>query len=258
MFKSLFRGIGYLFAFLFVVGLFNNDDDNTKASYTQTNNQVQTTNQSVRVKQTALEQQLQEKVSKLQSQEKQPQTPAKKKPVTQQQVAALETAPKVNQPTISTSVQNVSERLDKTMYVDASRLNVRKGAGKDFKVIWTLKRDQQVKVTARDGEWLQVTGARFEGWVFGTYLTNYPAPKQASIPQKKKQTAGLSTSRIKQILIKRSHAYYPGNCPCPYNLTKRGRKCGKRSAYSKPGGYEPLCYARDVSAQMVAEYRARQ
>ena len=256
MFKSLFRGIGYLFAFLFVAGLFSDDDDNTKVSYTQTNNQVQTTNQSVRVKQTALEQQLQEKVLKLQSQEKQPQTPAKKKPVTQQQVAALETAPKVNQPTISTSVQNVSERLDKTMYVDASRLNVRKGAGKDFKVIWTLKRDQQVKVTARDGEWLQVTGARFEGWVFGTYLTNNPAPKQASLSKKKKSN-GASTAAIKKLLIKRSHAYYPGNCPCPYNITAAGRKCGGRSAWSRPGGREPLCYPSDVTAGMVADYRAR-
>ena len=257
MFKSFFRGIGYFFAFLFVVGLFGDDDDNTQASFTQTNTQVQTTTQSVRVKQTALEQQLQEKVARLQSQEKQPQTPAKKKPAVQQQVAALETAPKANQPATSTVVQNAVERLEKTMYVDASRLNVRKGAGKDFKVIWTLKRDQQVKVTARDGEWLQVTAARFEGWVFGTYLTNNPAPKQASLPKKKKSN-GLSTAAIKKILIKRSHAYYSGNCPCPYNITRAGRKCGGRSAWSRPGGASPLCYNSDVTAAMVANYQARQ
>ena len=49
-----------------------------------------------------------------------------------------------------------------------------------------------------------------------------------------------------------------GNCPCPYNTTSRGRSCGKRSAYSRPGGASPLCYSRDVTAQMVANYRARQ
>jgi hypothetical protein len=153
-----------------------------------------------------------------------------------------------------------TQKQARKMYVDASRLNVRNQAGKHGKVIWTLKRDQEVQVTNKDGEWLFVEGSRFKGWVFATYLTNNPAPKQASIPKKakKKQSAGLSTSRIKKILIKRSHAYYSGNCPCPYNRTSRGHKCGKRSAYSRPGGASPLCYASDVTAQMVAEYRARQ
>ena len=26
-----------------------------------------------------------------------------------------------------------------------------------------------------------------------------------------------------------------------------GKKCGKRSAYSKPGGYQPLCYKSDIT-----------
>ena len=28
-----------------------------------------------------------------------------------------------------------------------------------------------------------------------------------------------------------------------------GNKCGKRSAYSKPGGYEPLCYISDITGE---------
>ena len=28
-----------------------------------------------------------------------------------------------------------------------------------------------------------------------------------------------------------------------------GNKCGKRSAYSKPGGYEPLCYVYDIGGK---------
>lgn len=157
------------------------------------------------------------------------------------------------------ATQTIVSYKPKNMYVDASRLNVRNAAGKHGKVIWTLKRDQQVQVTNKEGDWLYIEHSRFKGWVFGTYLTNKPALKQASVPKKtKKKTAGLSTSRIKKILIKRSHAYYSGNCPCPYNRTSRGYKCGKRSAYSRPGGASPLCYPSDVSAQMVAEYRARQ
>ena len=28
-----------------------------------------------------------------------------------------------------------------------------------------------------------------------------------------------------------------------------GKKCGKRSAYSKPGGYQPLCYKSDITGK---------
>ena len=47
-------------------------------------------------------------------------------------------------------------------------------------------------------------------------------------------------------MIKESIANYPGKCPCPYSIMSNGKKCGKRSAYSKPGGYEPLCYISDI------------
>ncbi len=48
-------------------------------------------------------------------------------------------------------------------------------------------------------------------------------------------------------MINESIANYPGKCPCPYSIMSNGKKCGKRSAYSKPGGYEPLCYISDIT-----------
>jgi len=48
---------------------------------------------------------------------------------------------------------------------------------------------------------------------------------------------------------------YPGNCPCPYNRASNGSRCGGRSAYSRAGGYSPLCYDRDVTDDMVRRYR---
>jgi len=36
---------------------------------------------------------------------------------------------------------------------------------------------------------------------------------------------------------------------------RNGRRCGGNSAYSKPGGASPLCYARDVTDEMVERYR---
>ena len=67
----------------------------------------------------------------------------------------------------------------------------------------------------------------------------------------------LSDDDIKKILIELSIASYSGNCPCPYNTMRNGRRCGKNSAYSKPGGARPLCYPSDVSIKMIEAYRAR-
>lgn len=64
-----------------------------------------------------------------------------------------------------------------------------------------------------------------------------------------------SDDEIRQRLIQESIASYRGSCPCPYNAARNGSRCGKRSAYSRPGGASPLCYSKDVSAEMVARYR---
>lgn len=66
---------------------------------------------------------------------------------------------------------------------------------------------------------------------------------------------GLSDDEIREILIQRSIASYSGNCPCPYNRASNGSRCGKRSAYSRPGGASPLCYPSDVTDAMVERYR---
>jgi len=65
----------------------------------------------------------------------------------------------------------------------------------------------------------------------------------------------LSDSENRQLLIQRSISSYSGSCPCPYNVMRNGRRCGGNSAYSKPGGAEPLCYESDVSDEMVERYR---
>jgi hypothetical protein len=49
-----------------------------------------------------------------------------------------------------------------------------------------------------------------------------------------------------QRAIRQSIAAYSGSCPCPYSVDRAGRRCGARSAYSRPGGAAPLCYASDV------------
>ena len=65
-----------------------------------------------------------------------------------------------------------------------------------------------------------------------------------------------SDAQIKRKIVQESVDSYPGNCPCPYNTMRNGRACGGRSAYSRPGGYAPICYASDVTPAMVREWRA--
>ncbi len=65
-----------------------------------------------------------------------------------------------------------------------------------------------------------------------------------------------SDAQVKQNIVRESIASYPGPCACPYNTDRAGRSCGRRSAYSRPGGYAPRCYPADVSAADVAAWRA--
>lgn len=69
---------------------------------------------------------------------------------------------------------------------------------------------------------------------------------------KKTQT---SDDEIKQLLIEASISGYSGNCARPYNSARNGSQCGGRSAWSKPGGAEPLCYKEDVPEEQVEAWR---
>lgn len=67
----------------------------------------------------------------------------------------------------------------------------------------------------------------------------------------------LSVAEVKKRIIQESIDSYPGSCPCPYNAARNGSSCGRRSAYSRGGGYSPVCYPDDVTPEMVADWRAR-
>lgn len=66
-----------------------------------------------------------------------------------------------------------------------------------------------------------------------------------------------SDQRDRQKMRAESVAGYSGPCPCPYNVMRNGRACGRNSAYSKPGGANPLCFPADISDAMLAAWRAR-
>ncbi len=86
-------------------------------------------------------------------------------------------------------------------------------------------------------------------WTLAVALAALVSPATAA-------EVSVSDAEIRRMMIRESHAAYPGPCPCPYNTMKNGRACGPRSAYSKPGGRSPLCCPENVSQKMVDDYRA--
>ena len=61
--------------------------------------------------------------------------------------------------------------------------------------------------------------------------------------------------QIRYQIINQSIMSYPGTCACPYSQARNGSVCGGRSAYSKPGGYDPICYPQQVSQYQVEQFR---
>jgi hypothetical protein len=66
-----------------------------------------------------------------------------------------------------------------------------------------------------------------------------------------------SDIEIRRVMIAESLALYAGRCPCPYFVDRAGRRCGGRSAYSRPGGESPLCFDHDIPDSAVRRYRER-
>jgi hypothetical protein len=70
--------------------------------------------------------------------------------------------------------------------------------------------------------------------------TNQPATNtlKSKASDLKEQSNGESMAPLRE-------ATQGQGCSCPYDLDKRGHLCGRRSAYSKPGGASPACYRKD-------------
>ena len=67
----------------------------------------------------------------------------------------------------------------------------------------------------------------------------------------------ITGEEIKKLIIQQSISSYPGVCACPYSITSRGHRCGGRSAYSKPGGYSPICYSEQITDSMIREFKKK-
>ena len=144
-------------------------------------------------------------------------------------------------------------------FVTASSLNVRSSPSTGGDIVGKIPNGHQIAVIEKDNGWLLVqSAAGGRGWVSEQYTsTSRPAPVASPPPQTfvAAPSAVANRDAIIQEIIRRSILNYSGNCPCPYNTMRNGRSCGGNSAYSKPGGRSPICYASDVTDAMIATFR---
>lgn len=89
-----------------------------------------------------------------------------------------------------------------------------------------------------------------------------PAPAQDTLPPHNEadlpKIEGLTAKQVAVIataIALASIAVYrregPGPCACPNDVDRAGRRCGKRSARDRPGGFVVYCYLTDVPVEMI-------
>jgi SH3-like domain-containing protein len=171
---------------------------------------------------------------------------------------------KVEPPKIDSSVSIQSPSATETKYVTGKRVALRSNPSKDGKVLDRLNNGQALELLEAGPEWSKVrdTLTRREGYIASRLLSDKPLKNETVAKPKVDRPKveikpAIDQSAIIARIIQDSISAYPGNCPCPYNRDKGGRSCGKRSAYSKPGGYDPICFPQDVTPNMIESYVAR-
>ncbi|WP_442967725.1 SH3 domain-containing protein [Rhizobium sp. 268] len=155
-----------------------------------------------------------------------------------------------------------------TRFIKGRKVALRDGPGKQYGILDRFDSGRELRVIEAQGDWSKIQDVltQREGWIStvllseqkptekqqptdkGTSPASDDKPPPPSIPQ-------ISDSLVIQRIIAESISMYPGSCACPYNTDRGGRRCGKRSAYNRGGGYAPICFAGDVSKQMIQSFR---
>jgi hypothetical protein len=84
-----------------------------------------------------------------------------------------------------------------------------------------------------------------------------PPPSAPASPENKRNT--MTDAAVIAAVILGSIAAYKAMgkpCACPSDTMKNGRSCGGNSAWSRGGGFKPLCFPTDITAGIIQAYRA--
>ncbi|MDP1731129.1 MAG: SH3 domain-containing protein [Devosia sp.] len=151
-------------------------------------------------------------------------------------------------------------------YVTANNLNVRREPSTSSAILLSVPRGTKIVATSSADGWLGVAlNDGSTGWISADFVSSVPpaavvaAPVPEPEPEREPDSPKPSYDRntIVQAIIQESIWSTGGSCPCPYNTDRGGRRCGGRSAYSRPGGASPICFADQVTQAMIDRYLAR-
>lgn len=186
----------------------------------------------------------------------------------EQQIASRPSEPAVKppiSPPIQTHAEPQAEAQAATRFVKGRKVALRDGPGKQFGILDRYDSGREVSVLETHGDWSHIVDnlTQRDGWVSTSLLSEQRQSsregKNQASSEKKPEVSGaraaLPDALVVQRMIAQSIAMYPGSCACPYNTDRGGRRCGKRSAYNRGGGYAPLCFAGDISSGMIAAFR---
>lgn len=151
-------------------------------------------------------------------------------------------------------------------YVSGKRVGFRSGPSTTDPIIDRFDAGRKVFLMEQAGDWSRIRDdlTQHEGWVATRFLSETETKTKAAPAKKEKKPEEIEVAVpvvpdtvLVQRIIAESLDSYPSSCACPYSRDRAGRRCGKRSAYSKPGGYSPICFPGDVSKAMIEAFRSR-
>lgn len=122
-------------------------------------------------------------------------------------------------------------------------VNLRASPGTSASIITRIPRGAMVLASESEGSWRQVEYGGSRGWVASRYLSATVAP----LPAESQRPAGSAPRPSRAVEPEHRSGEpvrepYVGVCDCPYDRMRNGRRCGGNSAYSRPGGRNPVCY----------------
>ena len=162
------------------------------------------------------------------------------------------------------------------LFAQVNRLNMREAPGAHTRSLAAIAVGTRFRVHDTRGSWVRVSREelRLSGWVSRNYLgvskrsvpkaalttQQFTKPtavvlKPAEVSPKITASAARNLDAVVRRIIENSIAGYPGRCPCPYNRDRAGKRCGGRSAYNRAGGFAPLCFPNDVTAELISQYK---
>ncbi|WP_430036406.1 SH3 domain-containing protein [Neorhizobium sp. BT27B] len=124
----------------------------------------------------------------------------------------------------------------------ASNVRLRSRPSSSGAIVSTVPAGSAVEATDAERGWRKVKVGTLEGWISSDFLSPTPPASPDIKPQKPAPIAPLVRQTKPSRSGEAAREPYVATCDCPYDLMRNGRKCGGRSAYSRPGGRSPQCY----------------